>query len=665
MPILFLNLAIFPSLLLHKLITHEETWTAEAQLVLPDANRLDASLGVLGSLESGDIAFTTQINPLKLQRSIMFSDAVMTNLLESDPERADYKNIEAYKKLFTVTFVEQSPVIVIQATAPTPDLAEQRLHVLIENHQTRIAQLRANNSQYRDTQSKEQLSIARENLARAQRALADYRESSGLVDPAQQTEEIVATASLLNQEYVRLSNEADGILEELSVLTQHTGLNPNQAVQVLGLDQNQAYQRIRQNLIEVNVALAEEKALYTDQHPSIQQLERRRSELQTQLQRSVRASGFTLDTDVTISSGGEGKTALIERMLLLEGEFLAREKQAENLESVLNELSARLSEIPQAESRLQELQRQYEFAEGAYKGLVAQVEQSRIDAFSTFPIIQVLDPPSAFSQPDSSNLMLTLAYALIACLTSSAGLLIYLEGRDPLLLPEDLDNSYFSLVSNLPYIKSNSTDLQAKAEFQWLASNFASQNSFGSICTITSAMPEEGRTCILLGLGKALSNLGYRVLLVDGGIGTNALSKHFGVIPVSDIEIQPVPVVSGTDILPFASNHPYISELAVAQDTFKAYVEKILLENNYDFALIDTPPIVSSTLSLLLASSIKHSLFVVRSGYSKRSAVMQALKQLLKRNVKFSALVHNCRSTAETKHRVEDLINTHTNLSFY
>ncbi len=75
-------------LALAKLFFSSPKWTAEAGLILPNnSGNLDANLGTLGSLKSGEIGFTNALDPLRAQQSILFSNPVLQQVYDSDPKK--------------------------------------------------------------------------------------------------------------------------------------------------------------------------------------------------------------------------------------------------------------------------------------------------------------------------------------------------------------------------------------------------------------------------------------------------------------------------------------------------------------------------------------------------------------------------------------------------
>ncbi|MGH2414560.1 MAG: Wzz/FepE/Etk N-terminal domain-containing protein, partial [Microcystaceae cyanobacterium] len=100
------------------LIVSPRVWTATTQLTMPGSNgNLDANLGILGSLRNnGSDISSTQDNQLKMQESILKSDALQEKVLAIDPEKAKFSRLAAYKQLFKVSIEEPSRIISINVS---------------------------------------------------------------------------------------------------------------------------------------------------------------------------------------------------------------------------------------------------------------------------------------------------------------------------------------------------------------------------------------------------------------------------------------------------------------------------------------------------------------------------------------------------------------------
>jgi len=141
--------------------TSPRVWTANTKLILPNAtSHIDANLGTLGSFKNGDTDFSsTQVNPLKVQASILTSDALLERVRTADPEKDKFPRLVSYAQLFNVSPQEQSTIVSLAVNGSSPELARSRALALIQAYQQRLNELRQANSAAREQYSQKELEI--------------------------------------------------------------------------------------------------------------------------------------------------------------------------------------------------------------------------------------------------------------------------------------------------------------------------------------------------------------------------------------------------------------------------------------------------------------------------------------------------------------------------
>ena len=651
--ILVLNLLVLAATVA-KVTTSPKAWTATAQLILPQKNgNLDANLGTLGSLRNAEPGFSSEVNPLKVQASILTSDALLERVLASDPEKSNFPRLLSYKQLFKVSPQEQSTIISLAVSGSTPQLARRRAIALTNAYQERLNELRQADSVSRKQFSQKELEQARETLTQAQMALAQFKHSSGLVNSEAQTQGIVSTINTLTTAQAQAQAQARASENRVTVLSARLSLSPDQAIRSLGLGENKDYQFIREKLAEVEADLVKARATFTDNHPSVRKLLSQRDELQSQLQGYIAQAAAGTRVDTTVASGSDGRATLIQQLIMAESEASGQQRQADQLQSQIEQLNTALRALPGNQARLLELQRQVDVAEGVYKGLVAQVQQNNINAFDTYPNVQVLDPPKVDSKPSSPKNSLTVLSGLMASIIGSIALVLLLESRNPLLSPKDLQAIKFPIVVRIPWLKHSGLGLElgteTAVEFQRLASAISLQPLQDRRLLVTSAIMGEGKTTVTLGLATALADLGFRVLVVDGDFRKAELSRRLGYaqqLNSADAPLlangiqQPVRIQPSLDLLPTLPKKGKIVEL-VRRGRFEQSLAAAQSAGDYDYVLIDSAPVSLTSETALMAAVIPNVLFVVRPGTSYSNSVNDSLDQLAQHHAQILGLVVN------------------------
>jgi Mrp family chromosome partitioning ATPase len=331
-------------------------------------------------------------------------------------------------------------------------------------------------------------------------------------------------------------------------------------------------------------------------------------------------------------------------MILAETEASAQQRQANQLQRQIDKLNATLKALPANQAQLVELQQQSDVAEAEYKGLVAQAKQSSIGAFNAYPNVQLLDSPMVDLKPSSPKLSLLVLNAFLASLLGSIALVLLLEGRQPLLSPKDLQAIAFPIVVRIPWFKRNHKALalgtETEVEFQRLASAISLQSLRDRRLLVTSAVVGEGKTSVTLGLARALTDLGFRVLVVDGDFRRAELSRRLGYAQKPFAAGKSVQIQPGLDLLPTLPQADKIVEM-IKRGRFEQSLAAAQATGNYDYVVIDSAPVNLTSETALMASIISNVLLVVRPGTSDRNSVNDSLELLAQHQAQIIGLAIN------------------------
>lgn len=647
---LALNSILFAATIAVYLVS-PRVWTASAQLILPNTTtNLDASLGTLGNLKDTSIDFSNEVNPLKTQASIITSKDVLVTVWASDPEKSQFRSLDSYSKLFKAKPVDQSTTIWVEVNASHPDLALQRANTLIKVYHQRLDELRKDEAVAREQFTTTEVERTHQNLRQAQMALAAFKESSGLINSEEQTKGIVSTIATLTEVQAQALAQAQSNETLTKTLSARLGLSPDQAIKSLGLGENQDYQFTRQKLSEVEATLVETRSRFVDGHPMVQTLLAQRDQLRSQIEQSIaQAATNTVGVDTTVgsTSSDQGRVALIQRLVIAESEHKAQQRQAAQLQSQVDKLSAGLKSIPVSQGRVLELQRQYDIAEGVYKGLIAQVQQAKVSAFNSYPNVQLLDRPAVDPKPTSPKRSFIALGGILTSVFGSLALVLFLESHNPLLKPKDLQDMELPSLVRIPRLKQPAMELdlnsETEVEFQRLASAISLMPLENRRLMVSSSTVEEGKTTVTLGLAMALIDLGFRVLVVDGDFRKAELSRRLGYSHRATLQQRSttVQVRPKLDLMPTTPRqHGKIVEF-VARGGFEQELSAIQASGDYDYVIVDTAPVGLTSETALMTAAVPNVLLVVRLGISDRNLVYDSLEQLTRHNARIAGLAIN------------------------
>ncbi|MBE9028464.1 exopolysaccharide biosynthesis protein [filamentous cyanobacterium LEGE 11480] len=640
-------------------------WMANASFILSaNTGKLSANLGDLGQVSDSNAFFSQQVNPLNVLASIVTSDDTMGALKAVDPEKDADFSLSRFKGFFKVMPEESSTIFSVKVTGRNQKIAQKRAEALVQVFQQRLNYLRQDDATQRAMFVQIEMDKAKRNLEIAQAKLTTFKKANGIVQSEEQTKQLVVGINSLTVTQADILAKAKAQMAQVRVLAGRLGMTPTQAIQSLRLNERSDYVYARQKLAEVEFQLAQARSLYQDNTPNVQSLLTERAEITAQIQQYVAAAGA--NAPGVNPATGLNLGELMQQLVVAESQANASQQQARQLQNRVQQLNRSLQALPQQQATLQELQRQYEISEGVYNGLVAKVQETRVNTFSNYPSVQVLDRPKVNPKPTGSKKIPILMGAVLASVLGSVALTLLRESRNPLLSPTDVQMSKIPVIGSLPVMKSTWSMLWSDffngMELQSLASSISMMRLENKRLFISSANRHEGKTTVTIGLAIALKTLGFQVLVVDADVRQHTLSKKLEQ-PTPNPAHVAVPVMPGIDLLAFTTSATQGMEF-VLRGGFEHALNQAQMEQHYDYVLIDGPGICSSGESILLATIAKHILWVVRPGRSERFMVNKAIAQVARhQNIAWAGLVLNGTESPVEKAMSDEIITVATTSS--
>ncbi|NOZ63635.1 MAG: CpsD/CapB family tyrosine-protein kinase [Caldiserica bacterium] len=189
--------------------------------------------------------------------------------------------------------------------------------------------------------------------------------------------------------------------------------------------------------------------------------------------------------------------------------------------------------------------------------------------------------------------------------------------------------------------------------FRTLRTNFFSaiKTPEGSLNTflVTSPAPGDGKTSILLLLGKYCGEVGKKVLLIDTDLRKPALHRYLNMSPERGvvkflrgemsveevIHSTPMPNVSAIPCEEATSNPGTL----LTTPRFKELLS--YAQKHYDFVFLDSPPVLLVSDPGILAQEVGSVILIVSQGQTSRRAGMQVKNHLERLNAKIIGVILN------------------------
>lgn len=189
--------------------------------------------------------------------------------------------------------------------------------------------------------------------------------------------------------------------------------------------------------------------------------------------------------------------------------------------------------------------------------------------------------------------------------------------------------------------------------------NFITCTTDTKVMAVTSAIPKEGKTNVIINLAITLAESGEKVLVVDADMRKPMLHKYLKIphkkqglsnVLSGTMELNSVIVKLNLEglsiyVLPCGPIPPNPTEL-LGSNRMEEIVETV--RDNFDYVLIDTPPASIVTDVLALGNLIDGVLLVVRQKFATIDTVKGAQKNLEAVGVKILGVIFNAFEVKKT-----------------
>ncbi|HLI75458.1 MAG TPA: polysaccharide biosynthesis tyrosine autokinase [Acidobacteriaceae bacterium] len=167
---------------------------------------------------------------------------------------------------------------------------------------------------------------------------------------------------------------------------------------------------------------------------------------------------------------------------------------------------------------------------------------------------------------------------------------------------------------------------------------------------LTSATPSEGKTTASLNLAAVLAQRDVRVLLIDADLRRPTVHHRFGLngkVGLTSVltgsmslteAVQTIPDLPSLDVLASGPIPPFPTEM-LSSDAMRQLLQEA--RGIYTHVVMDSPPLLSVTDSVVLAREADAVVLIVRHGKSTKHAVRRARDLLLRSGAKLAGIALN------------------------
>lgn len=536
----------------------------------------------------------------------------------------------AFRSRLTVEPRPGGRLVNLRFTAYDPRVAAIAVNTLAEAYVEQSAQTRYDASTQASGWLADRVREQQERLRAAERALLEFSEREGFVHMTERP-------GLVDQKLEGLAAALTTARTER--IARETTFNQMRA---LPLAQLQTYPLVLENPVVQSLrsrtaTLQAERARLSDslgeRHPDMIRLAAEMADTQDKLRAEAQATLNTVETQYRTSVNAE-----------------------QRLEAYLEAAKAEVQDANRKSSEFGLLQREVESNKALLRELVDRNKQAGLETDLRRSSVRIVERAETPRAPVSPQHQRNYQLGLLVGLAAGLALVILVEHLDNTIkTPEDVKD-----VLGLPFLgmvpdvgarapaaalRPGNSPLMVKAPSSATAEAyrvlrtsliFASAQRKGRVLLVSSASPGEGKTTTVANLAVSIAMNGARVLTIDADLRRPVLNQHFGIPKtpgLTDLIVGKATAregihvhrATGVSVMPCGYIAPNPAELLGSEGMREVIAG---LRTQYDWILIDTPPILGIADAPVLCPLVDGVVLVVGSEVSSRAAIQRAVEQI-------------------------------------
>jgi capsular exopolysaccharide synthesis family protein len=390
------------------------------------------------------------------------------------------------------------------------------------------------------------------------------------------------------------------------------------------LQQSASIQTLRDLKATLSADYQDKLKVFKPEHSTMVQLRARMDEIDRQLAAQTGSVKESLQAQYQVALNNEN--ALAGKVAGLKSKFL---------------------DLQNRSIRYNIIQRDVDTSRTFYEGLLEREKEVAVAGVGTNNV-SIIDSARIPRHPIKPRPVLNLALAGFMGLLAGVALAFGLEQLDQSLkTPDDVETRLgLPLLGAIPIVDGTLAPFAALSDprsaiseaYNSLRTALELSTTAGcpSTLLITSAQPAEGKSTTAAALARSLASLGNKVLVIDADLRNSTLHRIFGghnrsglsnlLAGFSSLEAEVQSTsVNNLTLLAAGPSPPNAAELLSGGKLRPVLAHAA---NEFEYVVIDGPPIMGLADAILLANAAGGTILVVQAGKTGRQLAMSALKRI-------------------------------------
>ena len=561
--------------------------------------------------------------------------------------KINYKNY--IKENLNVSQIRNSDVVNITINSGSAEFAKYLLEQVIEAYLRYDVDTKVKVTNYANQQINVRLAKLLEQMEIAEQKLLDYKKENNLIDIGDIKDLKIDQIKSVSQRIIEANRELQKKQNDLTSIKLADG-NVDELLAIADLRNKKEVDAIRTNINATNNNIESLQIIYKDEHPKVKKALKTKKNLDNRLKEildeNIAAAAFELSN--------------------LKG-FI------ESSELELEKAKFELQALEEKDVALQQYVREVETNNRIYETFLQRMKETNEVKELQSSNVRIIQNALLPLFPVSPNIKkITIMFYLISFLILFGGL-VYLEfNSNTLIEPSNLESLNIPVLATLPRVKKldkgfhlsqmfiEDVNSEFSESIRTLRTLLVAKYQKNKSILISSTYSGEGKTTVSLNTALAFSKIG-KVLLIETDIrrpsvlnktnlADEAPSVGFsdiiqGKIKMSDC-IMKLPG-SEIDVMTSGTRRSDLTDLTTTSK-LKTFFD--ILKKNYDYVIIDTPPIQPVSDTLFISQSTDHNFLIVRSNVTKLIGIRSVLKKLNNVEVKVDGIVFNDLDTSKASY---------------